>query len=199
MPDTAQHLQAVSPLSGYQQSINGTLVREVSNLFIIAISVPDQGRDSLNALLQTHWQLSLPETGSCKRASDIMFAGSTTGLALLGMQADQCLLVCEENSAGEQNEFDHVHELLGNSAYLTDQSDSFAVLDIAGSHALSAMERVCTLDLETFTNTQVARTLMEHLSVIVERPTSDGLRLYSPRSSAMSFLHAITTSLALSQ
>lgn len=193
-----QPLYATTPLDGYEQSINGTLVSEVQNVSIIAISVPDGGHEALNELLNTHWQLPLPKTGTCTRNSDMTFAGAPSALALFGLQADQCLLVSTTDSTHNQDPFASVHELLSDAAYLTDQSDSYAVLDIRGANALRAMERICTLDLENFTATQVARTSMEHLSVIVERPGNDQIRLYSARSSASSFLHAVTTSLALS-
>lgn len=193
----SQPLYATAPLAGYRQTINGTLAQEIEHFSLIAISIPDGGHESLNAALESHWQLSLPETGTCIRSSDRAFAQNSSSLVLFGMQTDQCLLVSTAASAFEQDPFEHVQQLLGDAAYLTDQSDSYAALDIQGPTVLKAMERICTLDLETFTASTVARTAMEHLSVIVERPENDRLRLYSPRSSASSFLHAVTTSLAL--
>jgi len=58
------------------------------------------------------------------------------------------------------------------------------------------LERICPIDLgaDVFQANKVARTSMEHLNVIVH-PIDNGFRLFSARSSANSFLHAVTESL----
>lgn len=81
--------------------------------------------------------------------------------------------------------------------YLTEQSDAWAVLDLRGTLALPALERVCSLDLDAdrFSRELVARTRMEHLSVIIHRLPTNGFRLYSARSTAGDFWHMLQTSL----
>ena len=89
-----------------------------------------------------------------------------------------------------------VRAALGPAAYVTDQSDSWAMLRIAGAGIRAALERICPLDLddEVFPQGRVARTAMEHLSAIILRDGEDSFLLMSPRSSARSFLHAVELS-----
>lgn len=80
--------------------------------------------------------------------------------------------------------------------YLNDQSDSWVMLRVAGAGVRRALERLCPLDLhpDAFAPGAVARTVMEHLAVIVLHEAEDTFVLLSPRSSAASFLHEIETS-----
>ena len=114
----------------------------------------------------------------------------------MGLQADQCLISIDSDLLADHQAFAHLKTALAETAYITDQSDSLAVLDLQGSLAQPALERICMLDLSLFDSSTVARTVMEHLSVVIEIPSSQHARLYSPRSSAKSFLHAIQTSLS---
>lgn len=91
--------------------------------------------------------------------------------------------------------FEHIQDTLNSTAYLTNQSDSWAVLDINGELTLPALERLCMLDMDAVDTGSVARTVMEQLAIIIERTDTERVRLFSPRSSAGSFLHAVTTSL----
>jgi len=188
-------LSATSPLGGYAHSFDDTSVSELTERVILSISVPRDGINAINEKLKALWQVSFPETGQCTRINSDKSGGKLTTLALYGLQADQCFLVAETAKHSAQAVVDHVYAELGTVAYLTDQSDSWAILDVQGPLALPAMERICMLDLESMTSTQVARTMMEHLSVIVEKSGQHHLILYSPRSSAADFLHAVTTSL----
>jgi len=188
-------LTASSPLNGYSKAFNDTLVREISTLAIVSIAVPRNGLDALNERLASFSAVSFPQTGQCIRTSDVVLADTPTALVVYGLQSDQCFVVAELNGVSTQDFFELLCAELGPAAYLTDQSDSWAVLDVEGSLVNQAMERLCMLDLTTFTASDVARTTMEHLSVIIEKPADDRVRLYSPRSSARSFLHAITTSI----
>ncbi|MFK8081622.1 MAG: hypothetical protein AB8B97_15155 [Granulosicoccus sp.] len=189
-------LSAKSPLGGYAHTFDDTEVREIPTLVIVSISVPRDGMNKLEKKLESLWQVSFPTTGACTRIKNTGTLGSVTELVLYGLQSDQCFLVAEPQGSSSQAIMDHVHASLGNVAYLTDQSDSWAVLDVQGPLTLRAMERICMLDLDSLSTLQVARTTMEHLSVIVEKSGHHHVRLYSPRSSASDFLHAVTTSLA---
>lgn len=83
------------------------------------------------------------------------------------------------------------------NAVTTDQSDSWAALRLRGPLARAALERICMIDLHpaAFGQDRVARTLMEHLNVIIICTNIDDYLLLSARSSAVSFLHAVETSL----
>ena len=209
-------LHATSPLDGYANTYDGTRVAEMENLGIYSISVPHGGMDALNGQLNALCGLTFPETGRCERASDIQLAGRSVCVALFGLQQDQCFLIAEPieasnrqgadsdslncdssstDASGSCELFKHLQNTLSSTAYLTNQSDSWAVLDIDGQLTLPALERICMLDMGTFDTGSVARTVMEQLAIIIERTDAQGVRLFSPRSSAGSFLHAVTTSL----
>ena len=184
MPD--QTLRAVSALDGFSQTISATQIREITPITIVSIATPMGGYEKLNALLEKATGLPLPAIGKVIRHNDMH--------AVLGLQSDQCFMV------GFSEQLDPANTLksaLGGAGYLSDQSDSWVVLEIEGPLSRYALERICPLDLAAgvFTEDHVARTSMEHLSVIIEHPSALCFRLYSPRSSAKSLLHAITLSL----
>lgn len=179
-------LTPASPLNGFTKRYGETLVSEHPDLDIVSIATPAGGEESLHALLLEKVGAGLPETGRISRAEDSSM--------FLGLQPDQCFLVSESQRLQPALT---LKSLLGDAAYVSDQSDSWAVLEIRGPKASDALERICPIDISVnaFDEDAVARTSMEHLSVIIHRHKSDGYRLYSPRSSANSFLHAVTESL----
>ncbi|MFK7853053.1 MAG: sarcosine oxidase subunit gamma [Granulosicoccus sp.] len=182
-----QLIKAASPLLGFTHTIGDTVVREVSPISLVSIATPLGGGDALDALLEKTIKLKRPAIGKLHR--------SEQGDALLGLQTDQCLLVSDSDVLDPATA---LKQTLGNAAYLTDQSDGWVIVEIAGPLSRAALERICPIDLaeDNFTEHDVARTSMEHLSVIIERIGLSCFRLYSPRSSADSFLHAITLSLS---
>ena len=171
-------------LQGYSKRFAKTTLTENSHLDIVSIAIPQTKHAELNQLLESKVGLSLPETGE---------RSSNEDTTLLGLQADQCFLVSEGRREAPAAA---MKTLLGNSAYLSDQTDSWVVLDIQGPDSHAALERICQIDLgaDVFQANKVARTSMEHLNVIVH-PIDNGFRLFSARSSANSFLHAVTESL----
>ena len=132
--------------------------------------------------------------GAERPATGASAAGDRFGLRVLGLQPDQLFLLFEPPDPDRAAET--VAAALGPAAYIADQSDSWAMLRMSGAGVRTALERICPLDLEdrAFPEGRVARTAMEHLSVIVLRDGADGFLLMSPRSSARSFLHAAVLS-----
>lgn len=179
-------LQAQTPLQGYSAHIGDTLVRENSQLAILGFSFATEQRSDLEAALSDAIGLGIPQVGKVNRHA--------SGLALLGLQPGHCLLVDPQAS---EDFLSRWTQTLDERAYLTDQSDSWAVLELSGPQVNVALERLSTIDLNAtiFGLNTVARTSMEHLSVIIEKPDDSLFRLYSPRSSAGGFLHAITQSI----
>jgi len=91
----------------------------------------------------------------------------------------------------------HVQSLLKGAAYTTDQTDVWTGLMLDGLLARTALERICPIDLhpDAFAEGAAARTVMEHLGVLIIRTGPDAYLLLSASSSAGSFLHAVETSL----
>ena len=182
-----QTLRAVPALDNFSQTIGATRIREITPVTIVSIATPMGGHEKLDALLEKTTGLQLPAIGKINRHEE--------SLAVLGLQTDQCFMVSFSEQLDPANT---LQSLLGGAGYLSDQSDSWVVLEIDGPLSRSALERICPLNLaaNVFTQDSVARTSMEHLSVIIEHPSAHCFRLYSPRSSARSFLHAIALSLS---
>ncbi len=182
------------PLDSLDTLIGDTRLSAVENLDIVSIALPHtlapekttETRASLDEKLQSAFGLKLTETGTRSSNGDKH--------SLLGLQPGMWFLVTSRRTREPARTLKTV---VRDTAYLTDQSDSWAILDIAGPHAQAALERICPVDIDksVFDDTRVVRTSMEHLSVIIERPEPERFRLYSPLSSAQSFLHAVRVSL----
>ena len=72
--------------------------------------------------------------------------GDRHGARVLGMQPDQLFILFEPPDRDRPAET--VSAALGAAAYVTDQSDSWAMLRIAGAGVRIALERICPLDLD---------------------------------------------------
>lgn len=179
-------LMARTALQGFSYTAEDTTVAESLQLTIVSLAFSGYQMQALGSVLQSKLDLPLPEVGKVSRLP--------SGTVLLRLQVDQCFLITNDSW---QQPVDHLRSLCGNAAYYTDQSDSWVVLDMKGPKWPMALERICPLDLSdsAFSTSQVARTSMEHMSVIIEKPAEEHIRLYSPRSSANSFAHAVETSL----
>jgi len=181
-------LKARAPLDGYARTFGTISLAEEAGLSLVSAAVPQGGDDALAAALAAGLGAARPATGDsalCDRY----------GARLLGMQPDQMFILFEAPDPDRAAET--VGDALGPAAYVTDQSDSWAMLRIAGAGARAALERICMLDLDAaaFPEGRVARTVMEHLAVIILRDGTDRFLLMSPRSSARSFLHAVEVSI----
>lgn len=189
MPETT--LNAITALNGLSINQGGTRLVESPPLSIVSLATPQGGKQRLDKQLHLQFGAGLPATGKISRQGNAVEGDE---FALLGLQPDQCLLVSNKQWP---DPVAHVESLLDDCAYITDQSDSWAILSIKGPLCRSALERVCSIDLASgaFDESSVARTAMEHLSVIIEQTGTDEFRLYSPRSSAQSFAEMLGTSL----
>jgi sarcosine oxidase, subunit gamma len=82
---------------------------------------------------------------------------------------------------------------LGDAASITEQTDAWVVFDLAAPDLTPILERLCNVDYPARPNGYATRTVMEHLGVYLVKHGLDKARLYGPRSSAESLLHAVET------
>jgi sarcosine oxidase subunit gamma len=181
-------LKPLSPLAGYDRQFDGVTLQELTGLSLVSIAVPMGGRDELARTTESVFGVTLPDVGS----SIYSEAGR---IRLLGLQREQLFLSIEYQG---DDAVALIKGKLGGAGYYTDQSDSWAMLRIAGHGCRRALNRICMLDLDpdSFVVGAVSRTTMEHLGVIILRDGPDSFLLLSPRSSADSFLHALETSVS---
>lgn len=185
MPDYT--LNAQSAFSKQPASYEGIHLSAFQPPAIVSMATPNGADDALATVLQTAYGIELPAVG---RAA-ISAKDSATFLRLA---QDQMFVLFVAPATGKPT--DAIRTAIGDAAYLTDQSDSWAALRIEGPQTRAALERICALDLhvDKFTPGTVARTAMEHLGVIMLCEAPDKVLMLSARSSADNFLHAVETS-----
>lgn len=178
-------LIAASPLGGYDITIAGRRMAEVTGLALTSIAMPLRGKTRLSKALKEAFGLAMPKPTLSSVSGD---------RRLIQLTPDQFLLI--QTGDGWQVER-HVNAALAGAAYTTDQSDVWVAVNLSGPDTRGALERLCPLDLHAnaFPRGAAARTSMEHMGVIIMRTGGDEFLLLSASSSARSFCHALETSL----
>lgn len=185
MPDFT--LAPESAFARPPKSYDGIHITAVEDRAIVSLATPHGGDDALAAATQSAYGIAPPPVGQSATSA----GGDVT---LLRLAQDQMFALFV--AAPDIDPVATVGDALGEAAYLTDQSDSWAGLRLDGPAARTALERICPLDLaaSSFAPGRVARTAMEYLAVIIACEANDTYLLLSPRSSADDFLHMIETS-----
>lgn len=183
MPDFI--LTSAPPLAGTKLGFGDTSLSAPDDLAIVSVALPLGGEADALAAIKSAFGADLPEIGTFTDAGDA---------TLLRLASDQAFVLMTRATPDAEP---HVRGMLGGAAYTTDQTDVWCALDLTGPGSLAALERICPLDLHNsaFAVGSAARTVMEHLGVILMRLGPQHWRLMSASSSAGSFLHAIETSL----
>ena len=189
-------LTASSTLDGHCTIVDGASLFEVSTRSIVSVS-PLTGNDAaFNTAINRLFNNSYP---SAKKAIELT---SKNACVLLPSSFNQWFF-CFDGQV--QDPVAQAIDLLGretsNQLAITDQSDAWVILALAGSLIYRTLERVCPIDcsLSAMPIGATSRTMMGHLgTIILRRPNDeDGnpcFWLISARSSAASFLHVITAS-----
>lgn len=183
----AEHtLISAPPLAGLDKTINDIRLLAPQDLAIVAVALPLGGEKAALAAIRAGYGADLPPPGASVTAP-------RDGARLLRLAPDLAFVLFERATPDAEAA---VAAHLGDAAYLTDQTDTWCALELSGPTSRAALERICPIDLHprAFAEGDVARTAMEHLSVIVLRTGRDSFLLLSASSSAASFLHAVETS-----
>ncbi|MDE0992197.1 MAG: hypothetical protein OSA23_03290 [Rhodospirillales bacterium] len=186
-------LSPKSPLDGFVLEADGARLREINGFALISIAAPHQGEGALKSVLKNTLGIDLPKPGFSSRSE------TTPDITLMSVGHDQWFVRFLET---EKSSVEWVADAVGNFAAITDQSDSWTQIELSGISARMSLECVLPVDTDpsVFPEGAVSRTVLEHLGVIVTRQpnAADGggycFLLLSPRSSAKSFLHALTGS-----
>ncbi|MEZ5848314.1 MAG: hypothetical protein R3C70_16320 [Geminicoccaceae bacterium] len=100
-------------------------------------------------------------------------------LARIG--ADQCFMLSRGGGAIPA----------ADGSYVSDQSDSWAIIGLSGERISVLLERLSMIDLETAPARLASRTVMHHIPVILLRLAPQDLLLLTPRSTAGDFWCAL--------
>lgn len=173
-------LKKVPFLNGFDRQYGDTRLHERTDLMLTSMAVPQGGEAAFAAALKSATGLDLPTP---------RVASQRDNLILIATTPDQFLLISPDGDAPA--------EALAGAAYVTDQSDVWVALEISGTGARRALERICPIDLDesVFQTGAFARTVMEHLGAFILRRDADAFLLLSASSSARSFLHTVETSI----
>lgn len=182
MPDM---LTAEPFLGGYSLDLGEVAVAEVTDIAIVSIATPLGGGDALAGAVQAAWGCALPAPCGSSTSPD----GSVT---LIFSMPDQILAILPGADGLAVTE---VAAKLGEAGYYTEQTDNWVGLRVSGAKAITALERICPLDLAMMAVGGAERTVMEHLGVFIMREADDRFLLLSGSSSAKSFLHAVELSM----
>ena len=182
MAEFAYTLEAAPVLGRADVIIGKNRIVERDDLALVSIATPQDGEDALAKALKAGWGLSQP-------APTI---STTNGEARAVRTAYDQLLLIFPHATPDANAL--VQSKLGGAGYTTDQTDVWVVLEISGPDTLSALERLCPLDVASFPEHGSGRTVMEHMGAMAVRIAADRFLLLSASSSARSFLHAVETS-----
>lgn len=88
---------------------------------------------------------------------------------------------------------DLLKSALRDAASITEQTDAWVAFDFAAPDLTPLLERLCNVDYAAKPDGYATRTVIEHLGVYLIKHGPGAARLYGPRSSAESLLHALET------
>ncbi len=182
MPDM---LAAEPFLGGHTLDLGDVAVSEATDISIVSIATPLGGGDALASAVQAAWGCALPAPRGTTTTSD----GSIT---LMFSTPDQTLAILPGVEGLAVND---IAAKLGDAGYYTEQTDNWVGLRVSGAKVISAIERICPLDMALMPVGGAERTVMEHLGVFIMREAEDRFLLLSGSSSAKSFLHAVELSM----
>lgn len=186
MPDFECELYSKPPLGDYIRSSGGIYLGERSDLALVSLAMPLGKEKELARTVKKAWGVALPDNGkSVVGKNDIRIIRTAIDQYFIQFASDSPQADLEINKA------------LNNIGYTTDQTHGWVTLELSGKDVRTALERICMIDLhkENFLINDAARTVMEHMGALIVRSDEDKFLLMSASSSAISFLHAVETSI----
>tara|TARA_Y100000590_G_scaffold439978_1_gene564752 strand:+ start:27 stop:596 length:570 start_codon:yes stop_codon:yes gene_type:complete len=176
-------LTASSPLNGAKFQLNNIEIAEITNLSIISIAAPKEGIDQLSNIISENYKTNLPDLGKVTKSID-------NKVKFLSIAPNQFFLLYDQTILNDPT---YLKNIFDDTAYYTDQSDGWVVLQAEGKNICNIFERICSINLSetTFPQSSVTRTIMEHIGIILYREETNKFVLFSARSSANSFYEMI--------
>ena len=198
---TLPSLKAQSPLGGYNMIVDGTSLIEVTGLSMVSVAPLAGSQAAFQTAIAKLFKTD--KNDNPKPSATMALDQSGKQLCILMPSAQNQWFLCFNDDG--TNPIDTAKALIGKGLSkqlaMTDQSDSWVILALSGLHSRQTLARICPIDCSASAMPvgTTARTSMEHLGAIITRRPDGGNHqpcfwLLSARSSATSFLHAITGS-----
>jgi sarcosine oxidase subunit gamma len=86
--------------------------------------------------------------------------------------------------------------VFGEAASITEQTDAWVIFDLAAPDLAAVLERLCTVDFRAVPDGHATRTVIDRLGCYLVKLGTGAARVYGPRSSAQSLLHAVEVAAA---
>ncbi len=188
-------LSPSSPLDGHCTIVDGASLFEVSPRSIVSVS-PYQGNEKdFDAAIDRIFNNVYPSaTNACE------ISGKNACILMPSSHSQWFLCFDDEVPDPEAKARNLLGRIISNQVAITDQSDAWVILALTGPLIYRTLERICPIDCSprAMPIGTTARTVIQHLgAIILRRPDDNGnpcFWLMSARSSAISFLHVITSS-----
>ena len=201
MSKTLPSLTAQSALGGYNRNVDGTSLIEVTGLSMVSVAPLAGSQAAFQTAIAKLFKTD--KNDSPEPSATMALDQSCKQRCTLMPSAQNQWFLCFDDDG--TNPIDAARALLGKSLSkqmaMTDQSDSWVILALSGPQSRQTLARICPIDCGVLAMPigTTARTSMEHLGAIITRRPDEGdhqpcFWLLSARSSAASFLHAITGS-----
>ena len=84
----------------------------------------------------------------------------------------------------------------GDAASVTEQTDAWVAFDLTAPDLAPLLERLCNVDFRAAPEGHATRTVIDHLGCYLIKHGPGAARVYGPRSSAGSLLHALEVAAA---
>ena len=189
-------LIASSPLDRYCTVADGASLVEISPRSIVSVSPFAGNEAAFSTAIDKSFKGAYP---SATKAFEL--TGKKSCVLLPSSHSQWFLCFDDEVSDPLAKASDLIGKMTSTRVAMTDQSDAWVILALTGPRIHLTLERICPIDCSS-TATPIgttARTVIGHLGTItLRRPDDDDgnscFWLMSARSSAASFLHAITGS-----
>ena len=182
-----------APLDHVDVDTVGARLTEETGLAILAMTTGNGKSRAMMTAFKKHFSCPPPA------GTETIVAGSgNQQIKFMASALDQVFVIAHQAPADLEEK---LKSNFGHCASLTDQSDGWAVLTLTGERAHDTLERLSMVDLSppSFDIGHVARTVFEHINVIVMRDKpkrGENLRymILTPRSSAEDLCHALLES-----
>jgi len=180
-------LKSKSPLEGIQLKFKGIEIKENSSRAIVSLGISYVKKSEIAKTILSAFNVEIPSVGNS-------IVSTVNNTRFLGMQQDQLFLIFDYSGV---DPLEDLPNQIKNIAYLTDQTDSWAMISLSGSNARSILQKSCPIDLHpiNFGKDAVSRTIMEHLGVILVCESLNGFLVLSPWSTAQTFIKFIDNSI----
>lgn len=175
-------LHALTALGGRKPAVITIGPLTITERFDVALASVAARRGRMADLERAAKALGLPLPAPARHAAAAVYSAFWT--------APQMWLV-EAPFASHELIADQLKEALGDAASITEQTDAWGIFDLAAPDLSPLLARLCNVDFPAVDAGHATRTMVEHLGCYLIKHGAGSARLYGPRSSANSLLHAL--------